>query len=183
MSERVLIPELKRLARVAVADTGVPPMLLAACAVAESGDRANPERGCDPNAVRYEPHLDDESRGLCQILTHAAADVGADPARLFEPEYNLWAASRYLRACMRYTQPGGTERDRWMIAVAAYNCGMGRVRKAMARCAPGAHWSDVLDWLDGHPTQESLNERTTKRHVAGVLRVWNWLEADEDHEA
>jgi len=183
VSERVLIPELKRLARVAVADTSVPPMLLAACAICESGDRAKPENGCDRFAVRYEAHLDEESRGLCQILESTALDLGADPNRLFEAEYNLKTAARYLQACMRFTQPGGTERDRWMIAVAAYNCGMGRVRKAMHKCDPGAHWSDILDWLDGHPTQESLNERTTKRHVAGVLRAWYWLEADDDHEA
>lgn len=183
MSERILIPELKRLARAAVADTSVPPMLLAACAICESGDRAKPENGCDPNATRYEAHLDEESRGLCQILQSTAVDVGADPDRLFEPDYNLQTAARYLQACMRYTQPGGTERDRWMVAVAAYNCGMGRVRKAMRHAGPGANWSDILDWLDGHPEQESPNERTTKRHVAGVLRVWNWLESDEDHEA
>jgi len=183
MSERILIPELKQLARSAVARTGVPPMLLAACAVAESGDRANPERGCDPRAVRYEAHLDDESRGLCQILTRTALDIGADPARLFEPAYNLAAAARYLKACRTYIDPTGTERDRWMLAVAGYNCGMGRVRKALARAGQGSHWSQVMDWLDGHPAQESPNERTTKRHVAGVLRVWNWLEADDDHEA
>lgn len=183
MSERILLPELRKLAAAAVKRTTVPPLLLVACAVCESGDRSDPERGCDPNAVRYEPHLDDESRGLCQILTRTAEDVGALPARLFEPAYNLETAARYLKACLQYTQPNGTDRDRWMIAVAAYNCGMGRVRKAMAKADPGAHWADIMEWLDGHRETESPNERTTKRHVDGVLRVWNWLEADEDHEA
>lgn len=179
----VSLPEVKDLCRKAVKDTGVPPMLLAAMAVCESGDRKDPEAGCDANAVRKEPQIGDESRGLVQILTRTCEEVGGDPGRLFEPLYNLEIGARYTLACYRYISAPGPEDDRWLLAVAGYNCGMGRVSKALRRSPAGSHWQTVLTFLDGHPEISTVNEQITRRHVADCFRLWRQFEADEDHEA
>lgn len=157
----------------------VPAELLVACAKAESS--------LDPLAVRVEYHRDgtyrDESRGLMQILVSTALELGAAPDMLFDPLLSFELGAKYLRKVLTYLNPPGDEMNRWLLAVAGYNAGMGRVDRAIERSKPATHYASILRWLDGDEDSESSNERITRRHVARVRRYWNEIAADRDHEA
>lgn len=161
-----------------VARHGVPAELLVACAKAESSLNAS--------ALRVEYHRDgsyrDESRGLMQILTGTCRDLHGDPDELWDPAYSLELAARYLAQIRRYLQPPGDEENRWLLAVAGYNAGMGRVDRAIERARPAVHVGDVLRWLDSDVEKESWSEKITRRHVTKVRRFWHNLAAERDHE-
>lgn len=71
------------------------------------------ESSFNPNAYRAEPAKNDASRGLMQLMTPTARDMGwkgTDPAELFKPEVNIplgvkylrWIADRYRKANPSY---------------------------------------------------------------------------------
>lgn len=156
----------------------VPPGLLKACAWAESEFK--------PGAVRKEPHLGDESRGLMQLLTATAKDLGEDnPEALWNPGRNLDLGAKYLRRLYEcfWEIPEATT-ERWRFAVAAYNAGRGRVNKALARAReataanlyePGlwAEWWFAREFLDGDHDAEGKSEGVTKRHIDRVWAYWS----------
>lgn len=87
------LPDIQRVAQSA----GFPPALLAAVVDLESGG--------DPAAYRAEPHIDDASIGLCQLLMKTARTLGYSGAAgtpdalsgLFNPETNLMYGAKFLR--------------------------------------------------------------------------------------
>ncbi len=103
--------------RKASLDFGVPREILLAVAWRES-------RG-NPRAYRAEPKLGDASYGLMQLLCSTARDLGlrGECERLFNPALNLHFGAQYL-AWLK-----GNGAPTWELAVAAYNCGIGRVRR------------------------------------------------------
>lgn len=195
--------EVRRLARSVGWQVGVPEGLLFACAICESGDRHNPEKGANPGASRTEAHLPlvsgqpDGSLGLLQVLRSTARDLGVeDLSSLLVPEFGMRIGAKYLRAVTRMLSPemismsiselrapsNGT-RERWLLGVAGYNAGPGRVARAVGRAGEGAPLSAVLDLLDKDPKTTSKNEATTKEHVAHVRAIWSAEDARRDHEA
>lgn len=195
---RLSLDEVRVLARQVSWHVGVPPGLLVAMAVCESGDRNRPELGCDPLAHRVESHLPlvdgqpDESRGLLQILCSTARGLGVHAlVALWNPTENLRIGARYLRQLVAMLSPEAVEtkpgallrlsdeqRSLWLLGVAAYNAGPGRVRRAVQR-AGTSELAAVLDHLDGDPVAASRNERITKAHVEHVDRLWR----EEDERA
>ena len=61
--------------------------------------------------------------GLGQVKPATAAALGVDPAKLKDPDHNLYAAAKYLRQL--YLEFGD-----WILALAAYNRGPTRVRES-----------------------------------------------------
>jgi membrane-bound lytic murein transglycosylase D len=73
--------------------------------------------------------------GLFQLMPSTARALGlstADPDQRLEPEANARAAARYLR---RLHERFGT----WPVALAAYNCGQGRVAGELKRAGAGTY--------------------------------------------
>lgn len=73
-----------------------------------------------PTAQRAEPHINDASRGLMQLLERTARDelgFTGDVAALFDPTVNIPLGVRYL--ALQRSRAGGE----WAAAVSAYNGG------------------------------------------------------------
>jgi soluble lytic murein transglycosylase-like protein len=66
----------------------------------------------NPNAVSKAG-----ARGLLQVMPDTARKIGCDPARLFEPEYNVMCGTRYLEIMLDHFH-GDMEK-----ALAAYYAG------------------------------------------------------------
>jgi soluble lytic murein transglycosylase-like protein len=92
----------------------IPPALIAAVIRVESN--------FNPKASRYEPHLNDSSTGLMQILLKTAQgmDPAATAAKLYDPAYNINLGSRFLKDKLR-AYP-------FTAAIAAYNSGTPRYK-------------------------------------------------------
>lgn len=199
----------RQLATPVAVEVGAPAGLLVAMAVCESGDRRHPEAGCNERARRVEIHLPevdcrpDESRGLMQVLCSTARELGVRNLEdLWDPRVNLALGARYLRQVHSFLFPGldpaelpvggpgglsRADRDRWLLAVAGYNAGMGRTRKAIRAAglaeirdlvSPGrVTVGEVLSYLDGDASSQSANERITSEHVSCVSEIWSAEEA------
>lgn len=78
------------------------------------------ESNWDPNAKRYESHINDTSLGLMQILVKTARAVAGNPsltsAQIIQPTLNIMLGTKYLREQLnRYGKLEDT--------LAAYNAG------------------------------------------------------------
>lgn len=115
----------------------VDPNMLVAMAWIESSFR--------PDAVRYEPHLDDGSTGLMQTLVGTAhwlwEQMGArafgepTPANLLEPDRSLYFGAAYVNWLRTY---GGKPRsEEWIVR--AYNGGPGWEKSGVT--ATANHWA------------------------------------------
>ena len=96
---------------------GVPPEIITCVIWRESRGRANAL--AKDRVVSY---------GLMQITYEAAREVGYQgaPEGLLLPENNIEYATRYLAKLYRRFKD-------WSKAIAAYNCGPGRVERALRR--------------------------------------------------
>lgn len=92
------------------------------------------------------PNQDDEkweedaSYGLCQLLGSTAVYAGWRPSsdegfyELYNPEINLRYGAKYLYDRYdKYPEITRSEKDRWEIAIAAYNAGRGNINDMLAR--------------------------------------------------
>ena len=105
----VAVPErFTALIEVAAASAGISPALLAALVTQESG--------WNPRALSVRGAM-----GLAQLMPATARELGVDP---HDPAANLTGGARYLRRLLD-SFGGNVE-----LALAAYNAGPGRVRKA-----------------------------------------------------
>ena len=98
------------------------------------------ESALDPRAESWAG-----AQGLWQFMPETAADYGLDSLTVFETGPSTEAAARYLRWLGR--RFGGD----WHLALAAYNCGVGRVerivREARAELGREPTFWDVRDAL------------------------------------
>ena len=78
------------------------------------------ESNWDPNAKRYEAHINDTSWGLMQLLTNTARYVAGNPAltssQILQPTLNIMLGTKYLRD--QLNKYGTMD-----AALAAYNAG------------------------------------------------------------
>lgn len=83
-----------------------------------------------PGAYRAEPHLNDGSRGLMQILLSSARDrgFGGAPDDLFEPETNIRFGMRHLKWSHDFLSQrlGDVSLSAW---IGSYNAGVGNALK------------------------------------------------------
>lgn len=99
----------------------------------------------------------DASYGLCQLLGDTAIWLGWRPKskkgfeELYDVETNLDLGAKYLRdRYEKYPEITRSNKDRWEMAIAAYNAGRGNINKmlALARNAEGKEKSKDITIKD-----------------------------------
>lgn len=113
------------------------------------------ESSFDPRAFRKEPGPPEQgSYGLLQVLwTTARGDLGytGDPEGLYDPPTNLELGVRYLRRLIKVFKD-------YRLALAAYNCGPGRVQQLQRKYGHG--------WRQVEPHLPAI----TRAYVPKILR-------------
>lgn len=89
------------------------------------------ESNFNPNAYRYEAHLQDASFGLMQVLSKTAADRGftGDPRRMFEPVEGLRYGMRQLAWTYDYLQSRFGRAPTRSEYLGGYNAGVGNISR------------------------------------------------------
>ena len=82
--------------------------------------------------------------GLMQIMPKTAAHLGLSMAQINEPEPNISAAARLLQELMQSFSDIRSVNERQNFVLAAYNCGPGHVRDAIALARK--HGADTQTW-------------------------------------
>jgi soluble lytic murein transglycosylase len=114
--------------------------------------------------IRQESQFDPDAlspagaRGLMQVLPSTAKDVARkegiafNAAKLSNPDYNIRIGSAFMRSLLdRYN-------GSYILALAAYNAGPGRVREWLATFGdPRTGAIDPIDWLELIPIYETRN--------------------------
>lgn len=89
--------------------------------------------------------------GLMQILPTTADHLMLPRQKIYEPEANIAAATRYLRELQGLFADVDNPQERLMFALAAYNGGYNHVRDAMALTKKNGgiwqRWSDVRHYI------------------------------------
>lgn len=89
--------------------------------------------------------------GLMQILPTTADHLMLPRQKIYEPEANIAAATRYLRELQGLFSDVDNPQERLMFALAAYNGGYNHVRDAMALTKKNGgvwqRWSDVRHYI------------------------------------
>ena len=82
--------------------------------------------------------------GLMQIMPKTAAHLGLPLSQINEPEPNISAAARFLQELMQSFSDIRSVTERQNFVLAAYNCGPGHVRDAIALARK--HGADTQTW-------------------------------------
>lgn len=87
------------------------------------------------------------AQGLMQIMPSTADRLGLPADKMYDPEHNIEAGTRYLKQLERELSDVGDRVERQNLAMAAYNGGLNHIRDAMRlarRDGRNPHrWSDV----------------------------------------
>ena len=100
----------------------------------------------DPKAVSFAG-----AKGLMQIMPGTADHLGVSRSRLYEPETNIAAATKYIAELQRTFADIGDHYERTNFVLASYNGGAHHIRDAMAlakRDGKNSHrWSEVAPYV------------------------------------
>lgn len=100
----------------------------------------------DPKAVSFAG-----AKGLMQIMPGTADHLGVSRSRLYEPEANIAAATKYIAKLQRTFADIGDHYERTNFVLASYNGGAHHIRDAMAlakRDGKNPHrWNEVAQYV------------------------------------
>lgn len=100
----------------------------------------------DPNARSYVGAC-----GLMQIMPATARRLSLPQQQIFDPERNIAAAAAYIRQVSSHFADIRNSQERIKFTLAAYNCGNGHVRDAMALARKNGRdpqrWSNVAHYM------------------------------------
>ena len=100
----------------------------------------------DPNARSYVGAC-----GLMQVMPSTARRLNLPQQQIFDPERNIAAAAAYIRQVSRHFADIRNSQERIKFTLAAYNCGNGHVRDAMALARKNGsdpqRWSNVAHYM------------------------------------
>lgn len=104
------------------------------------------ESGFDPEALSGAG-----AQGLMQIMPGTAGDYGLAKEKLTSPEDNVATAGRIINDLTQKLNDVPSPEERIKFVLAAYNCGLGHVRDAMALARKYGRnqyaWDDVAEYI------------------------------------
>lgn len=86
------------------------------------------------------------ARGLMQIMPATAAHLGLAESKMYDPEENIFAATRYIAELSSKLQDIRNPMERQMFVLGSYNGGLSHIRDAMALARK--HGKDPQRWAD-----------------------------------
>lgn len=144
----------------AVKETGVPPLLLVAVIYQES---------------RFDPDAVSETgvRGIMQLTASTAQMLNVDRK---DPEQCIMGGARYLRDLWdRIGDKAENDWDRWFMALAAYNQGIGNLNKTIKQAQnlgdKGDSWTDLKRVFPLSTTCRGLEAKSFVEHI----RYYNFI--------
>jgi len=115
----------------------------------------------DPQAVSFAG-----AKGLMQIMPSTADHLGLPNDKLFEPESNIAAATRYLAEIEGKLQDIPSRRERLKFVLACYNGGYHHVSDARALARRDGkddrRWNEVADYVLKLATPQYYNDPIVK---------------------
>ncbi len=118
--------------------------------------------------------------GMMQLLPSTAAEVARkndmeyNPQKLYEADYNMHLGSLYIKRMM------DNYNGSLIMAVAAYNAGMGNVYKWVKKFGkPAKNIDGAVDWIENIPFAETRNY---VQRVLENLQVYRYIEAQKSND-
>ena len=141
-------------------DSDVDPNLIKAVIKSESNFNAT--------AYRYEPHINDASYGLMQILCKTARGIGfkGNCEDLYDPKTNIKWGTEYLKRQL-------DEFDSEELALAAYNAGPDNVRTAISRCKAKGGMCTTWEEIKPYTSQAAKVREITIQYVSNAMGYYN----------
>lgn len=118
--------------------------------------------------------------GLMQILPTTADHLMLPRQKIYEPEANIAAATRYLRELQGLFADVDNPQERLMFALAAYNGGYHHIRDAMALTKKNGgiwqRWSDVRHYILALSRPEYYRDPVVKNGYMRGLETANYVD-------
>lgn len=91
------------------------------------------------------------AKGLMQIMPATASQLGLAQENIYDPEQNIYAATRYIIKLNNMFKDVINPQERQLFVLASYNGGHFHIRDAMALAKKNGrnpyHWNDVAEYI------------------------------------
>jgi membrane-bound lytic murein transglycosylase F len=128
------------------------------------------ESGLNPNAKAY-----DGGMGLAQFMPKTFEEVASDlqwpfGSNPFSPELSIEAQAYYMRKLLSSWTAERHEIDRYCLALASYNAGMGNMLRSQKFALGANDYASIINKLD--LVTGASNSGITKGYVKNILTIW-----------
>ena len=109
--------------------------------------------------------------GLCQFMpgTWREAQRAIDVGSAWNPKQSIRAAAWYMNRLNNSWSSPRPQMDRWMLALASYNAGMGNLIKAQKQCGNKNLYAEIIECL---PQVTGRHSKETIGYVQNIVSVW-----------
>ncbi len=110
--------------------------------------------------------------GLCQIMPDTGEQIVNDYDHLFNlwiPEQSIHAAAIYMNWLITEWDWPRPEMDRYMLALASYNAGLGNILAAQQLCNMALRYADIVECL---PQVTGTHSKETIDYVHRIVAKW-----------
>ena len=119
------------------------------------------ESGCNPYAVSPAGAV-----GVWQFMPATARKFGLNVSASVDERYDTYKSARAAASLLRANQ---RTLGSWTLALAAYNCGAGRIQSAINKAGGSRSWEDIEKYLP----------KETRNYIPGIIAlyyIWTYRE-------
>ena len=113
--------------------------------------------------------------GVAQFTPMAWADwaekAGYDGADRTNPEASIYTGACYMAGLIAQWKAPRPDIDRWCLAMASYNAGLGHILKAQKLSGDKPAYADIIRYLQDITGPK--NSKETKEYVRKILGYWS----------
>jgi membrane-bound lytic murein transglycosylase F len=110
--------------------------------------------------------------GLCQFMPATSREmIGRHESLtdLWLPEQSIMAAGLYMHRLIKSWSAPRPSMDRYMLALASYNAGMGNILKSQRLSGGKNSYQDIINYL---PEVTGRHSEETKNYVVLIVSHW-----------